>query len=122
LPSNRNSQDSGRREAVWAAEQNGRIAVATYVVLVDWTDQGVKGFKDSVDRLEAAQNQLLSMGVSFDTYWTLGAHDMVSIVEAPDDQALAAALLSAAGLGNIRTTTLRAFRGEEMRSVIAKAG
>jgi uncharacterized protein with GYD domain len=47
---------------------------------------------------------------------------MVSIVEAPDDRTLAAALLSAAGLGNIRTTTLRAFRAEEMRSVIGKAG
>lgn len=96
--------------------------MATYVVLVDWTDQGVAGFKDSVDRLEAAQSQLRSMGVEFDTYWTLGAHDMVTIAEAPDDETLAAALLSAAGLGNIRTTTLRAFRSEEMRSVIAKAG
>jgi uncharacterized protein with GYD domain len=96
--------------------------VATYVVLVDWTDQGVQGFRDSVDRLEAAEDQLRSMGVAFDTYWTLGDHDMVSIVEAPDDETLAAALLSSAGLGNIRTTTLRAFRSEEMRSVIAKAG
>jgi uncharacterized protein with GYD domain len=75
-----------------------------------------------VDRLEAAQNELRSMGVEFDTYWTLGTHDMVSIVEAPDDQTLAAAMLRSAGQGNIRTTTLRAFRAEEMRSVIAKAG
>jgi uncharacterized protein with GYD domain len=96
--------------------------VATYVVLVNWTDQGVQSFKDSVDRLEAAQNEVRSMGVEFDTYWTLGAHDMVSIVEAPDDQTLAAAMLRASGLGNIRTTTLRAFRAEEMRSVIGKAG
>ena len=96
--------------------------MATYVVLVDWTDKGVEGFKESVDRLEAAQNRLRSMGVEFNTYRTLGVHDMVSIVEAPDDQTLAAALLSAAGLGNIRTTTLRAFRAEEMRSVIGKAG
>ena len=96
--------------------------MATYVVLVDWTDKGVQGFRDSVDRLEVAQDRWRSMGVEFDTYWTLGAHDMVSIVEAPDDQTVAAALLSAAGLGNIRTETLRAFHAEEMRSVIAKAG
>jgi uncharacterized protein with GYD domain len=95
--------------------------VATYVVLVDWTDKGVQSFKDTVDRLEAAQNRWRSMGVEYDTYWTLGAHDMVSIVEAPDDQTVAAALLSASGLGNIRTTTQRAFRAEEMKSVIAKA-
>jgi uncharacterized protein with GYD domain len=96
--------------------------VATYVVLVDWTDQGVKGFRDSVDRLEAAQAQWRSMGVEFDTYWTMGVHDMVTVAEAPDDQTLAAALLSAGGLGNIRTTTLRAFRADEMREVIGRAG
>jgi uncharacterized protein with GYD domain len=97
--------------------------MATYVALIDWTDQGVKGFKDSVERYETAQSQLRSMGVEFTAiYWTLGAHDIVGIVEAPDDQALAAALLTVAGQGNIRTTTLRAFTAEEMRGVISKAG
>jgi uncharacterized protein with GYD domain len=97
--------------------------VTTYVALVDWTDKGVQGFRDTVGRLEAAQEQWRPMGVEFvDTYWTLGVHDMVSVIEAPDDQTLAAALLSAAGLGNIRTTTLRAFRAEEISDVISKAG
>lgn len=97
--------------------------MAMYVALIDWTDQGVKGFKDSVDRYEAAQSQLSSMGVKFtDVYWTLGAHDIVGILEAPDDQTLAAALLTVAGQGNIRTTTLRAFSLDEMRGVITKAG
>jgi uncharacterized protein with GYD domain len=97
--------------------------VATYVVLVDWTEKGVQDFKGTVDRLEAAQNQFGPLGVEFvDTYWTLGAHDMVSIVEAPDDETLAAVLLRTATLGNIRTTTMRAFRAEEMRSVIGIAG
>jgi uncharacterized protein with GYD domain len=97
--------------------------VATYVLLVDWTEKGVQDFTGTVDRLEAAQKQFRPMGVEFvDTYWTLGAHDMVSIVEAPDDQTLAAAMLRTAGLGNIRTTTMRAFRAEEMKSVIGKAG
>jgi uncharacterized protein with GYD domain len=50
-----------------------------------------------------------------DIYWTLGAHDLVGIVDAPDDQTLAAVLLAVAGQGNIRTTTLRAFSAEEMR-------
>ena len=97
--------------------------MATYIALIDRTDQGVKGFKDSVDRYETAQSQMRSMGVEFtNIYWTLGAHDIVSIVEAPDDQTLAAALLSVAGQGNVRTTTLRAFSADEMRGVISKAG
>lgn len=44
------------------------------------------------------------------------------VVDAPDDQTLAAALLAVAGQGNIRTTTLRAFTADEMREVISKAG
>ena len=97
--------------------------MATYVVLIDWTQQGVEHFKDSVDRYEAAQNQFERMGVRFkDTYWTLGGHDIVGILDAPDDETLAAALLTLSSQGNVRTTTLRAFSADEMRGVIAKAG
>ena len=93
-----------------------------YIALIDWTDQGVRDFKNTVDRYEAAQSAFESLGVSFkDVWWTLGTHDIVATVEAPDDETLAAALLSVAGQGNIRTTTLRAFTREEMRTVIGKA-
>ena len=93
----------------------------TYIALIDWTEQGVRNFKDTVDRYEAASGQLEALGVSFkEIYWTLGAHDIVSVIEAQDDETLAAGLLAVAGQGNIRTTTLRAFNADEMRSVIAK--
>jgi uncharacterized protein with GYD domain len=97
--------------------------MATYVVLIDWTEQGVGGFQDTVDRYEGARDQFEAMGVTFkDIYWTLGGHDIVAIVEAPDDETLAATLLRLASQGNLRTTTLRAFSAEEMRGVIGKAG
>jgi uncharacterized protein with GYD domain len=97
--------------------------MATYVVLSDWTQQGVENFKDSVDRYEAARSQFEEIGVRFkDIYWTLGSHDIVSIVDAPDSETLAAALLRLGSQGNLRTTTLRALSAEEMRGVIAKAG
>ena len=93
-----------------------------YIALIDWTDQGVRDFKDTVDRYEAAQSAFESLGVRFtDVWWTLGTHDIVATVEAPDDETLAAALLSVAAQGNIRTTTLRAFTREEMRTVLSKA-
>jgi uncharacterized protein with GYD domain len=44
----------------------------------------------------------------------------VFVAEAPDDETLAAALLSLGGQGNLRTTTLRAFGPDEMRAVISK--
>jgi|SRR5919199_5712817 uncharacterized protein with GYD domain len=97
--------------------------MATYIVLFDWTDQGIGNFKDTVDRYEAAHGQFEEMGVTLkDTYWTMGGHDLVAVAEAPDDQTLAAALLTLASLGNLRTTTLRAFTADEMREVIAKTG
>ena len=95
----------------------------TYVTLINWTDQGVKNFKESVDRYESAQEELRAQGISFkDVYWTVGPYDIVGIVEAPDDESATAALLSVAALGNIRTTTLRGFSADEMRAVIERAG
>jgi uncharacterized protein with GYD domain len=95
----------------------------SYVTLINWTDQGVQGYKDSVDRYEAFQQAVGGTGVRFtDIYWTIGPYDLVGIAEAPDDETLTAALLTVGGLGNIRTTTLRAFSPDEMRAIIAKAG
>jgi uncharacterized protein with GYD domain len=95
----------------------------TYVSLINWTDKGVANFKDTVDRYEAARDAMSARGVTFkDVYWTVGQHDLVSIVEATDDETATAALLTLAAQGNLRSTTLRAFGPDEMRAVIAKAG
>jgi len=95
----------------------------TYIALIDWTGEGVRDFKNSVDRYESAQGQMESMGVRFTSiYWTLGSHDIVAILDAPDDESVAAGLLAVAGQGNIRSQTMRAFSAEEMRGVIGKSG
>ena len=95
----------------------------TYIVLLDWTEQGVANFKDTVDRYESAQEQFQELGVSFkDVYWTLGGHDIVGILEAPDGESLAAALLKLGSAGNVRTKTMRGFSPDEMRGLIEKAG
>ena len=96
--------------------------MARYVVLVDWTEQGVARFQETVDRYQAAQEQFSQIGVQFqDVYWTLGDHDIVAVLDAPDDQTLAAALLRLGAQGNVRTKTMRAFSQDEMRGVIEKA-
>ena len=94
----------------------------SYITLMNWTDQGVRSFKDSVDRADAAEVALSPAGIRFkDLYWTVCAYDLVATFEAPDEETLAAALLTLAAQGNLRTTTLRAFSSDEMRGVIAKA-
>lgn len=95
--------------------------MATYIALIDWTEQGVKGFRESVDRYEAAREHFEQMGVRLtQVYWTLGGHDIVAVAEADDDETMAAATLMLGAQGNLRTTTMRAFSAEEMRAVIAK--
>jgi uncharacterized protein with GYD domain len=94
----------------------------SYITLMNWTDQGVKSFRESVDRADAAEVALSPAGITFkDIYWTVGAYDLVVTFEAPDEETLAAGLLALAAQGNLRTTTLRAFSAAEMRGVIAKA-
>jgi uncharacterized protein with GYD domain len=97
--------------------------MATYVVLLNWTEQGVKHVKDSVDRSHQANEMFKPLGVKLtQIYWTAGRYDIVSVVEAPDDQAMSAAMLKLAGLGNLRTETLRAFDEQGMRQILQKLG
>ena len=93
----------------------------TYVVLLNWTDQGVKSAKETVKRYEQGKAAFKDMGVTFrDTYWTVGPYDVVSTIDAPDDETLSAALLTLGGLGNVRSTTMRAFSADEMTGLIGR--
>ncbi len=95
--------------------------MATYVALFNWTEQGVKSARETVDRFEAVRTQFQELGVTLEeSYWTIGPHDVVAILEAPDDESVSAALLALAGAGNLRTTTMRAFTADEMRGVIQR--
>jgi uncharacterized protein with GYD domain len=96
--------------------------MATYVVLMNWTDQGAKTASETVDRYEAAKGALAQRGVTIkDIYWTIGPCDLVTVIEAADDETATAGLLVLASQGNLRTTTMRAFSAEEARAVIEKS-
>ena len=95
----------------------------TYISLLNWTEQGVRNYRDTVDRYEQARQAMEKVGVQLkDAYWTIGPYDLVVVSEAADDESHAAGLLTLAAAGNVRSTTLRAFSADEMRSVIKKAG
>jgi uncharacterized protein with GYD domain len=94
----------------------------TYVSLINWTDQGIKNVKETLQRADSAAELAQKHGGSLQVYWTVGAHDIVAILEAPDDESATAFLLEAGSLGNIRTTTLRAYDREEMSGIIQRLG
>jgi uncharacterized protein with GYD domain len=94
----------------------------TYVVLMNWTDQGAKTAGDTVNRYEAAKSELAERGVTIkDVYWTIGPYDVVTIVEAADDETATAGLLRMASQGNVRTTTMRGLSAEEAQRVIERS-
>lgn len=95
----------------------------TYISLANWTDQGIRDVRGVPKRLDAAKQMLKDVGGEFKAaYMTMGAYDVVTIVEAPNDEVVARVLLAIGGLGNVRTTTLRAFSEAETRKIIASLG
>jgi uncharacterized protein with GYD domain len=96
--------------------------MASYVVLINWTEQGIGSFKDSPSRVDAFNDQMSGLAEVKSIYWTLGPYDLVGVIEAPDDESLTAALLQLGAAGNVRTTTLRAFDRAEFEAVAKKAG
>jgi len=92
----------------------------TYVSLINYTDQGIRAIKDSPKRLDAAKKLLKGMGGELKAFYlTLGSYDIVTVAEAPDDEAVAKFVLAVASGGNVRTTTLKAFTEAEFRKIVA---
>src|SRR5437899_12041150 len=95
--------------------------MATYIVLMNSTDQGIRKVKDSPTRADDFKDMAKKCGATVkDVFWTLGEYDVVAIVEAPDDVSMTALGLSSGALGNIRTQTLRAFTEADMRTILGK--
>lgn len=93
-----------------------------YITLLTWTDQGIRAYADTAKRADAFGTALRDVGGRLvDIYWTVGPYDLVAVVEAPDDETAAAALLRLGAVGNVRSTTMRAFGRDEVEGIIAKA-
>jgi len=92
----------------------------TYIVLTNWTDQGIRTVKESPKRLDATKKAIEAAGGKVLGYYlTMGRYDSVLIVEGPGDEVAATLALSAGSQGSIRTETLKAFPEAEYRNIIA---
>lgn len=97
--------------------------MSTYVVLMNWTDQGARADRDTVRRREQADALAEKYGARIEqVYWTMGHHDIVTIIEAPDDETVTAMMLELTAAGNLRTSTLRAFDHDQMQAIIERVG
>ncbi len=95
----------------------------TYIALMNWTDQGIKAVRETVQRRDQADALAQKHGTRIEqVYWTIGPYDLVSILQAPDDESATAMLVELGSAGNLRTTTLRAYDREEMSGIIQRLG
>ncbi len=93
--------------------------MSTYILLINYTQQGIENVKESPARLDKARDLLQTLGGEVkDFYLTMGSCDVVVVIDAPDDQTVAKFVLAAGSHGNVRTTTLRAFPETEFRTII----
>jgi uncharacterized protein with GYD domain len=97
--------------------------MATFVALINWTEQGIRDFRDTVKRADAFADTLERNGGKLrDIYWCLGPYDIVAVMEAPDDETITATALQLGSVGNVRTTTLRGFSRDEIQAIIDRTG
>ena len=86
-----------------------------YVTLIRWTDQGRTKTKDLPARYADGQQRIKGAGAKeIGTWVTMGQYDMISVVEAPNDETMARVALEIAGRGNAVTETLRGFTLDEV--------
>jgi len=99
----------------------GGEVMATYVILMNYTEQGVKALSETVSScarmikaLEDAGGKLTAM------YATMGQYDLVAVAEGPSDEFALEHLLRLSMAGNVRTTTLKAFSRDEFAAIVEK--
>jgi uncharacterized protein with GYD domain len=93
----------------------------TYILLVNFTDQGMRKIKETISRADAFEAMAKKSGAIIKVLrWTIGRYDVIAVFEAPDDESATALAFSASSLGNVRSEILRAFSFEEMSRILGK--
>jgi uncharacterized protein with GYD domain len=93
----------------------------TYIELVSWTDQGIRNIKEAPQRMDAFKKTIEAAGgklIAF--YFTMGKYDIVTIIDAPSDEALTNIILNTGSKGSVRSETLKAYSEQEFRNILAK--
>jgi uncharacterized protein with GYD domain len=95
--------------------------MATYITVGNFTDQGIRGVRDTTKRAAAVREAARKAGVTMkEIYWTMGQFDVIVIFEAPDDASMSVVSLAIGAAGNVRGQTLRAYAREEMDVILRK--
>lgn len=93
----------------------------TYILLVNFTDQGMRNIKDTIGRADAFKAMAEKSGAIIKVLcWTIGRYDVIAVFEAADDESATALAFSSSSIGNVRSEILRAFSFEEMSRILGR--
>jgi uncharacterized protein with GYD domain len=93
----------------------------TFILSLNWTEQGIRNIKDAPKRAQAARDLAKKVGVEIkEVYLTTGASDLMLILDAPDGNNITKFALSLGSQGNVRTTTSRAWPQAEFQKLISE--
>ena len=95
--------------------------MATYIIMMNLTEQGIKDIKNSPARVKEVEKAVEATGGKMlGFYLTMGQYDYVAIAEGPGDETAMLHLLGLGLAGNVRTTTLKAFTLAEFGELLKK--
>ena len=93
----------------------------SYINLVSWTDQGIRNINEAPQRIDAFRKTVESAGGKLTGFYvTMGKYDIVTIIDAPSDEAVANISLNTGSKGSVRTETMKAFTEQEFRNILTK--
>lgn len=94
-------------------------ALPVFVVLGNWTDQGIRKITEAPKRDQAVNEMVTKAGGKMEVFYTMGKYDFVSIIEVPKDEDAMAILLCVGSMGNVRTITMKAWTETEASKLLA---
>lgn len=92
--------------------------MSSFVVLGNWTEQGIKKVAEAPERIKTTHSMIEKAGGKMQLYMTMGKHDFIMVVENVSDDDMAAIMLCLASMGNVRTTTMKAWREAEAAKIL----
>ena len=91
----------------------------SYLMLLTWTDQGVRTAKDTVKRAEAFRAAAGRMGITVrEQLWTMGPYDAIALFEAPADEDASKLAIAVGSQGSVKTLTMRCYTAAEMSKIV----
>ncbi len=93
----------------------------TFILSLNWTDQGIRTVKDAPKRAQAARDLAKKVEVDIkEVYLTSGDKDLLVIVDAPNGDNVTKFALALGSQGNVRTCTSRAWPQSEFQKLISE--